>query len=226
MKFENKIPRSDCFIGILVVENVTAESKREELDEKLNILLKQRKENPLSELEEKFREATRKLLKNGKYRATGRGKPASEYLLRESLSDSFPRLHVLVDVNNYISLKYMIPVSLWDLNLSKSNEFVFRLGQAGESYIFNSIGQELQLEDLICGCAVQDNIEKPIITPVKDSLATKLVDDTNYVAMAIYYPASVGSKEHLQGILKEASDLFINMGGKVTFQDIIFPIMK
>ncbi|HNZ66466.1 MAG TPA: phenylalanine--tRNA ligase beta subunit-related protein [Planctomycetota bacterium] len=208
---KNIVPRSDFMLGMLFVENLPTTLPREVLSKKLAELLDLRRTSELSPEEEKFRDATRKLLKNGKYRATGRGKPSSEYLLREACSESFPELHALVDLNNYLSLKYMVPISLWDLDLAKGKDIVFRLGKEGESYIFNVGGQDLKLEDLICGCVVRDGIEVPIITPVKDSLETKLVETSTNVGMAIYYPLAAGSRDHLKTIVEEARNLFMDM---------------
>ena len=113
---KNIVPRSDFMLGMLFVENLPTTLPREVLSKKLAELLDLRRTSELSPEEEKFRDATRKLLKNGKYRATGRGKPSSEYLLQKLVQNHF-ELHALVDLNNYLSLKYMVPISLWDLDL-------------------------------------------------------------------------------------------------------------
>jgi len=46
------------------------------------------------------RKRVRRMLRYGKYHASGRGKPASEFLLRAALSDQFPLVNGPVDVNN------------------------------------------------------------------------------------------------------------------------------
>ncbi len=46
------------------------------------------------------RRRVRDMLRHGHYKPTGRGKPASEFLLQAALSGSFPHVRCPVDVNN------------------------------------------------------------------------------------------------------------------------------
>lgn len=206
--FELLLPREDIAIGIVLAQNLCLFPCGPLLEKRLQETLAQKKARGLNEEEEKFRAASRLILRNGSYRPTGRSKPANEYLLREAIEGEFPRINAAVDINNYISLKYMISISLWDIDLAKSQKYCFRLGKPGESYIFNAGGQELKLDDLICGVALYENEEKAIVTPVKDSLATKTTEHTKNTVMAIYYPLSAGNTDHLQKILGEARELF------------------
>ena len=77
------------------------------------------------------------MLRNGSYKPTGRGKPANEYLLRAAGEGSFPATNALVDANNLVSLKHMVPISVWDLDLASSHHTLFRLGRDDERYVFN-----------------------------------------------------------------------------------------
>ncbi len=196
-------------IGIAMAENLCLSPCGPVLEKKLQEILEHRKTQSLHEEEEKFRTESRQILRNGKYRPTGRSKPANEYLLREATEGQFPRINAAVDINNYLSLKFMVSISLWDIDLAKTKQYCFRLGKQEESYIFNSGGQELKLEDLVCGVALYETQEKAIVTPVKDSLATKTTDQTKNIIMAIYYPIQAGTKEHLEKILEEAKELFL-----------------
>jgi len=170
---ENQIPRSDALLGLIRAEGVHVATEPEGLAEALQQLLAGRQQLP-PELEAR-RQAVRDLLRNGRYKPTGRAKPASEYLLREAQAGGFPRINGPVDVANYISLLHMLPVSLWDLDRAASTRFRFRLGRAGEAYVFNTAGQQIDLTDLIVGCRVDPDsgADEPIVNPVKDSLATK-----------------------------------------------------
>src|SRR5262245_65981101 len=42
----------------------------------------------------------RDMLRHGKYKPTGRGKPASEYILRADDENSLPRINNCVEINN------------------------------------------------------------------------------------------------------------------------------
>lgn len=142
----------------------------------------------------------RDMLRHGKYKPTGRGKPASEYLFRAACEDRFPRINNLVDINNLISLRSMLPISLVDLTRAESARFVVRHGRAGESYVFNTAGQMIDLEDLLLVAALPADV--PCANPVKDSMRTKLVDGSSDVMAVLYAPRG------LLGLLEEATEHF------------------
>lgn len=205
----NALPRPDILLGILSAGPVRVDATAPGFTALLDSLLEQRRK-PLTGAEEAVRTSVRDMLRNGCYKPTGRSKPASEYLLRsagEQDGNGFPRINGPVDVCNYISLKYLIPVSLWDLDLAGSDQFRFRLGHPGEAYVFNSGGQEIALEDLIAGCRIVDGVEEPIVTPVKDSLATKTTKKTTRVAACIYAPTGLFDRGRLSGVCAEFGEL-------------------
>lgn len=133
--------------------------------------------------------AVRDMLRHGKYKPTGRGKPASEYLQRAATEGKFPFINNLVDINNLISLKSMLPISLIDLGRADSSSFTVRRGRAGESYVFNSAGQIIELEDLLLVAHQPGDVA--CANPVKDSMATKLGEGAKDVLAVIYAPASL-----------------------------------
>jgi DNA/RNA-binding domain of Phe-tRNA-synthetase-like protein len=63
---------------------------------------------------ETTRAAIRDLLRVGGYKPTGRGKPASEFLLGAAREAGMPRVNNLVDINNLASLKSAHPISIFD----------------------------------------------------------------------------------------------------------------
>lgn len=184
-------------MGLVVAQGLQTEATHDAFEVALKSLFLMRK-NPLNDTENAVREAARKMLRNGAYKPTGRGKPASEYLMRAAEDESaFPRINAPVDVNNFISLKYLLPISLWDTDLAQADVFSFRLGRADESYVFNSGGQEIALKDLVIGCAGEGETARPIVNPIKDSLATKTTPKTRNIAAVIYAPSDVVSAEKL-----------------------------
>lgn len=140
--------------------------------------------------QEQLRTAVRQLLRYGKFKASGRSKPAQEYLLRCALEDgSLPRINGPVDTLNTASLVSGLPISL--LSLKKcSRNILIRWGEPEEAYIFNSAGQVLDVEDMIVTCDASGKRPQPVGSPVKDSMAGKIeADDTSLVAI-IYAPKS------------------------------------
>lgn len=136
-----------------------------------------------------LKRAVRDLLKHGKYRATGRGKPASEFLLNAALAGEFPVVNDAVDVNNVVSLACGYPASVFDAGLVGA-ELLVRRGAVGESYVFNRAGHAIDLEDLLLVCRRVDGAWQPCGNPVKDAMATKVHAGTTGVVAVVYQPAS------------------------------------
>jgi len=193
-------------IAVITAEGVEPGKDHPLLEERLAEWL-ERRVKPLTKEEDDFRKACRDMMRNGSYKPTGRGKPASEYLLRTANEGSFPRINTLVDINNYISLKYLVPISLWDIDKVEADSWLFRLGKPDESFVFNPTGQTLALKDLITGFAVYDGMETPIVTPVKDCQQTKTDEQTRNMIAAIYYPAHWTGKRDLNEIAEEFESL-------------------
>jgi len=81
---DNALPRNDAVLGIVRAEGLRGASAAPGFAAKRAALLAAR-QGPLREAEEAVRTAVRDLLRNGSYKPTGRGKPASEYLVRDAL---------------------------------------------------------------------------------------------------------------------------------------------
>jgi DNA/RNA-binding domain of Phe-tRNA-synthetase-like protein len=131
--------------------------------------------------------AVRDLLRTERFKPSGRSKPASEYLAQAARENRFPFINNLVDINNYISLLSGLPASLLDLTVL-GDELVIRYGRENERYVFNSTGQHIDLDGLICVCSAAGT---PFGNPVKDSLAGKITDNTTSVIGIVFAPQSI-----------------------------------
>lgn len=181
-------------LGLVRADGVAPDVVLSALDDAITAL-----DPDLDVLHEARRLAARDMLRNGTYKPTGRGKPASEYLLRAVREKTFPRINALVDINNLISASSALPISLWDLDRAAAARFVFRLGAEGEVYVFNASGQTLGVRDLAVGCRVGEE-ETPIVSPVKDCHATKTTPETRRIAASIYAPAEAVSHADLDAL--------------------------
>nr|BCX01182.1 MAG: hypothetical protein KatS3mg041_1228 [Bacteroidota bacterium] len=219
MRIQVHVPRPTA-IGAVRLEGVRPDVPVPELEARLQRLLDRLQSEPLPEELEARRQAVRTLLRNGRYKPTGRAKPASEYLLREAQQGRFPRINTLVDAANYVSLAYMLPISLWDVDRAGSEEYRFRLGRPGERYVFNTSGQVLELEDLLIGCALRDEGERPIISPVKDALETKTSGQTRRVGVAVYAPPEACSI--VEALLQELVELLERTGPEVRLRAFLW----
>lgn len=116
------------------------------------------------ERDEEVRTAVRDMLRQSGYKPTGRGKPASEYLVRASAEGSLAPINLAVDACNVVSLHSGLPISVVDLDRTQA-PFRIALGTAGEAYVFNASGQEIALAGLLglydgagaCANAVKDS---------------------------------------------------------------------
>lgn len=201
LNFVHRVPRGDLAFGLLRAEPLGATPAPAPLIAELEEWIA-RRHDPPSGLEDERRRAARDVLRNGRYKPTGRGKPASEYLLR-AVHDGFPRINGPVDATNLVSLKYLVPISIWDLDRAGGTEYELRLGHRDEEYVFNLSGQKLQLADLVCGCIVdRPGHSRPVVGPIKDSMIAKVGKRTRRVAAILYFPLAAGG----ESLLREATE--------------------
>jgi DNA/RNA-binding domain of Phe-tRNA-synthetase-like protein len=133
--------------------------------------------------DEAVRGAVRDLLRVGGYKPTGRGKPASEYLVRAAAEGTLGSINAAVDACNAVSLHSGFPISVIDLGRT-SAPFRIAVASDGTSYVFNASGQEIDLGGLLC---VFDG-EGPCANAVRDSQRTKTHDDTRSTLSVIWAP--------------------------------------
>ncbi len=141
-----------------------------------------------------LKDAVRAMLRAGGFKPAGRQKPASEYLAQAAREARFPAINGPVDCNNLLSLETGLPVSLLDAD-ELGGAAVVRICVAGESYVFNASGQEMDLSGLLCVCAADGT---PLGNPVKDSMRGKLKDGTRRVAGFIFAPLGQYSPASLE----------------------------
>ncbi|HIB69843.1 MAG TPA: hypothetical protein EYO33_33390 [Phycisphaerales bacterium] len=139
-----------------------------------------------AELTEDRKKAVRSLLRAGGYKPSGRGRPASESLVKAFQEERFPQIHPVVDFFNWLSMETGLPISVLDHDLVVG-DWEFRLGQPGESYIFNPSGQELKVEGLLL-LADQDGATG---SPVKDAQRTKISESTRNFLVVVWGTADL-----------------------------------
>ena len=120
----------------------------------------------------------------------------------------FPFINNLVDINNYVSLKYGLPISLLD-QAPFGDAVILRIGTPGEKYVFNSAGQEIELDGLVCAC---NRDGRPLGNAVKDSMEGKIKDSTAAVVGVIYAPAAF-DRQKLEEACREFQEMLRLYGG-------------
>ena len=173
-------------VGLAVATGVTVAPAGLEQEAALAAALEAAKVAPADEARVA---AVRNMLRHGSYKPTGRGKPASEYLLNAAREGRFPRINNLVDALNVVSLQHLLPISLVDLDKVGASAFVVRRGRAGESFVFNAAGQTIEVTDLLSTAVLPE--DEALANPVKDSMRSKLGDPATRVLAVVYAPASL-----------------------------------
>ena len=122
---------------------------------------------------EAIRQQVRDVFRHGGYKPTGRGKPASEYLVKSADQGRLGSINAAVDACNVVSLHSGLPISLVDLDLA-SPPLCIAIVQDDQRFVFNATGQEIRLQGLVC---LFDQ-HGPCANGIKDSQRTKTHDDT------------------------------------------------
>jgi DNA/RNA-binding domain of Phe-tRNA-synthetase-like protein len=156
--------------------------------------------------------AIRDLLRKGGYKPTGRGKPASEYLVQAAARGEFPRISHVVDALNLVSLESGLPISLLDTDLAMQGAtgLVVRLGRAGEKYVFNASGQEIDVAGLLC-VARPDGAA--LGNAVKDSMTSKTTPATRNVIAVVWASRRASDAAGLSAV---CADLARRIGGETS----------
>lgn len=150
----------------------------------LAALLRLEADAPLQR-DESVRQAVRDMLRTGGYKPTGRGKPASEYLVRAAGDGTLAPINAAVDACNAVSLHSGFPISVIDTDLG-SEPFRIAIAGPGERYVFNRAGQEIDLEGLLCLFDAQG----PCGNAVKDAQRTKTHEGTKHTLSVVWGVAS------------------------------------
>jgi DNA/RNA-binding domain of Phe-tRNA-synthetase-like protein len=141
--------------------------------------------------DESVRAAVRDMLRYGGYKPTGRGKPASEYLVRAASEGALGSINLAVDACNAVSLHSGFPISVVDLDRA-SPPFRIALAPAEASYVFNASGQVIVLEGLPC----LFDAAGPCANAVRDAQRTKTDAETRHTLSVIW--GCAGFEERLR----------------------------
>lgn len=143
---------------------------------------------PLS-ADDTVRAAVRDLLRHGGYKPTGRGKPASEYLVRAVGEGALGSINAAVDACNVASLHSGLPISVVDAGRARE-PFRIAIAPAGARYVFNASGQDIDLAGLLC----LFDAEGPCANAVKDAQRTKTNGETRRTLSIVWGTRSLGDR--------------------------------
>lgn len=163
---------------------------------------------PLQSSDE-LRGRIRELLRHGGYKPTGRGKPASEYLLRAAEAGTLGSINAAVDACNVVSLHSGLPISVVDLSLAVA-PFRIAIAPEGSRYVFNASGQDIDIAGLLCLC----DAAGPCANAVKDSQRTKTTPHTTETLSVVWGDRRLG--DHAARAAAWYRELLESLGASTT----------
>lgn len=206
-----RLEHPELMVGLCRVDGLSAKPADGELAVHIESELAR-----ISDPPEATQKAIRQLLKRGGFKATGRNKPASEYLVEARRRGEWPRILDCVDVMNLVSLESGFPISIIDLGrleaLHPGRELCVRFGLEGERYVFNQAGHAIDLAGLF-GIAIDGG--DMIANPVKDSVPTKVGPGASSVLIAIYASRTVAD----EGVVRDVAARFARSLGDGGFAE-------
>ncbi|MBK8177340.1 MAG: hypothetical protein IPK67_00225 [Planctomycetes bacterium] len=158
---------------------------------------------PVSSSDE-LRAAVRDMLRQGGYKPTGRGKPASEYLRKAAAEGGIPSINAAVDTCNAVSLHSGFPISVVDLDRAHGPHRI-AVSRGATPYVFNASGQTIDVEGLLC---LFDAVG-PCANAVKDSQRTKTHGETRRTLSVVW-----GARGHEAG-LERALEWYAALAGRL-----------
>jgi len=193
------LPPANLRIGLIEARGVTVKSSspqyREQINSEVGKFI-----SPDCIYPDHMQKGIRSLLKIFGFHPSGRSRPASEFLFKDLQNrGSFNFINNVVDINNHLSLLSHLPISTFDLDKS-GYDLCLRVGFDDESYIFNREGQLLSLKKLLV-VARQGADLAAIGSPVKDSQATKVFEESTNIAVIIYSSGNLTTEDDLQRLL-------------------------
>lgn len=214
MKTNVKImtPPSSLMVGLVEAFDIKVGEASESYKETINSFVRPML-SPDFIYPDKMQKGVRSLLRGFGFHPSGRSRPASEFLFKDLQNRGcFNFINNIVDINNHISLKTNLPISVFDLEKSGS-DLCLRVGEDDETYVFNQEGQVLTLKKLLIVAKTQG---EPIGSPVKDSQATKIFEDAKSLLFVVYASSTLTSTEEMQQILDEIAQLLKDQAGAQT----------
>jgi DNA/RNA-binding domain of Phe-tRNA-synthetase-like protein len=157
------------------------------------------------------------------YRAVGldptKTRPSSEALLRRAMKGlEWYRIHPVVDLFNYVSLKTLLPLGLYDESKIVGDTVTIRLGKEGWS--FPGIRKDdVNVAHRLC---VED-ADGPFGSPTSDSLRTAIEGDVSQ-ALVIVFQHVENDIQSLQNALNLATNLATTHLGARVNEKFVLPL--
>jgi DNA/RNA-binding domain of Phe-tRNA-synthetase-like protein len=136
-----------------------------------------------------------------------RYRPASEALLRRVLSGKdLPPINSGVDVNNFFSIRFAIPIGLYNLDKIKGNVEI-QIGSSEDTYEALN-GREMNME----GKLLSGDEIGAFGSPIVDSKRTMVAEGVQNALHIVYLQPSMDESE-AEKLLQSMADMFTQVNG-------------
>ncbi|HEU5141077.1 MAG TPA: phenylalanine--tRNA ligase beta subunit-related protein [Bacillales bacterium] len=136
-----------------------------------------------------------------------RYRPSAEALYRRvKKGNKLPAIHSAADMNNYFSIKYEIPLGIYDLDQINS-QIEVRVGTESDSYEGIN-GREMNMEGKLIAADQTGAFGSPIV----DSKRTMTTERTKNALQIVYLKPSMGKKE-AQDLIAGIGEVFEQIHG-------------
>ncbi|XXM74082.1 B3/B4 domain-containing protein [Lysinibacillus sphaericus] len=120
-----------------------------------------------------------------------------------------------IDLNNFFSLQYEVPIGIYDLDKLKGDSIELRVGQSGETYTGLN-GRENSLENLI----IAGDDDGPFGSPFVDSNRAPVGNGTKNAVQIIFLKPSIPVEEGGK-LTKSLMDMFVGIHGGEGVYEVI-----
>jgi DNA/RNA-binding domain of Phe-tRNA-synthetase-like protein len=119
-----------------------------------------------------------------------RYRPSAEALYRRIKKQNYiPSVHSAIDLNNFFSLRFEVPIGIYDRE-NLSGDVTIKIGEAADEYIGLN-GRINSMQNMITSI----DQKGPFGSPFVDSERTKVTEDTKDALQIIYFSPSTSIEE-------------------------------
>ncbi len=143
-------------------------------------------------------------------------RPSSEALLRRAIKEKpLPKINPAVDIGNWCSLDFLLPICVYDSN-KILGEITLRLGKPNEKYLAIN-NREINLENRY----VLSDKQGAFGSPITDSIRSMVSFDSTDVLLVIYYHKNIPENEKIRMLETFIERTLKHLGGKLIFKEIV-----
>jgi DNA/RNA-binding domain of Phe-tRNA-synthetase-like protein len=143
-------------------------------------------------------------------------RPSSEALLNRALKDKpLYNINTLVDIGNWCSLDFLLPICVYDADAIQGQVQV-RLGRNGESYL----GHNDQIMNMEGRFIIADD-KGPFGSPISDSQRTAVTIVTRNAWLVIFAPLEYGASPLQKQLMVFVQRALLLCGGRIEEQFIL-----